>query len=193
VWPFGPRTTRTCRGLSSANRAVRRRIQRWMAVTVQYNPLSGKGFPAQRWCYSVSLAAIMDPGDSTDVHPSVGTGILRGKPGVPGSRGGTALLGAFAILLQAALFGWHTHPLPLSSRGAPTLLAAAPASDHEIPAAADNDCQICFALGHQSAASIGFAAVPPPIGAALPPTAVGTVVAPGAPYLHFRSRAPPRA
>ena len=127
------------------------------------------------------------------MHPSVGTGVLRDKTGVPGSRGGTALLGVFVILLQAALFGWHTHSLPLSSRGAPTLLAAAPASGHETPLAADNDCQVCFALGHQSAASIGFAATPLPVGAALPPTAVGAVVAPGAPYLHFRSRAPPRA
>jgi hypothetical protein len=127
------------------------------------------------------------------VHLSVATGVFTRKPGVPAPRREAAWLGVFAILLQAALFGWHNHPPPLASGGEPTLLAAAPASGHQIPVATDNDCQICFALGHQSAASVGFSAAPQPVGAALPPTAVGAVVAPLAPYLLFRSRAPPRA
>jgi hypothetical protein len=115
------------------------------------------------------------------------------KPGMPAMRRCAALLGIFAMLLQAVLFAEHHHLLPVFSRGAPALLTAAPATGADPPGRADNDCQICFALAHHSAAPVVFVAASPPIHAALRTSAIGAVVAPGAPFLLFRSRAPPRA
>jgi hypothetical protein len=100
-----------------------------------------------------------------------------------------AFLGIFAILLQAALFGWHHHPLPFSSRGAPTVLVPAGPST---PVLIDDDCQICFALSHHSAAPADFVAPPAPVRGSSPLTAVEAVLAPVAAFLLFRSRAPPR-
>jgi hypothetical protein len=119
-------------------------------------------------------------------------GLWTDKPGVPAPRRGAALLGIFAMLLQAVLFAEHRHLLPVSSQGAPALLCAAPATGPEAPARADNDCQICFALGHHSAAPVSFVAPPEPAHAPLRASALGAVAAPGASYLLFRSRAPPR-
>ena len=115
------------------------------------------------------------------------------KPRLPARRRGVALLGIFAILLQAVLFAEHRHPLPVSSRDAPALSAAASAPGHEASGQADNDCQICFALGHHSAAPVDLAAALRPAHAALPPRVLKAVVTPVASYLLFRSRAPPRA
>jgi hypothetical protein len=106
---------------------------------------------------------------------------------------GTAFLSIFAILLQAALFGWHHHPFPLSSRGAPSVLAVDPSGGHPTPVLADDDCQICFALSHHSAAPIGFVAAPVCGSALLRVAAVETVWVPVRSYVLFRSRAPPRA
>jgi len=103
---------------------------------------------------------------------------------------GAALLAIFAILLQAALFGWHHHPFPLSSRGAPTVLVP---TDPSTPVLMDDDCQICFALSHHSVAPVDFVAPPPPVRGSSPLTAVEAVLAPVAAFLLFRSRAPPRA
>ncbi len=119
-------------------------------------------------------------------------GVRTDRPRVQASRRGAALLGIFAMLLQAVLFAEHRHPL-VFSRGAPTFLAAAPATGHETPGRADGDCQICFVLAHHSAAPIGFVAAHLPAHATLGTSAFGAVVSPGAPYLLFRSRAPPRA
>jgi hypothetical protein len=103
---------------------------------------------------------------------------------------GAALLAIFAILLQAALFAWHHHPFPLSSRDAPTVLVPAGPST---PVLMDDDCQICFALSHHSAAPVDFVAPPTPVCGSSPLTAVEAVLAPVAAFLLFRSRAPPRA
>ncbi len=111
---------------------------------------------------------------------------------MPTRRCGAALLGIFAILLQAMLFGGHHHSPLVSLPGVPANLAT-PATGHDAPALADNDCQICFALGHHSAAPVGFVAAPLPAHVTLRTSAFGAVVYPGAPYLLFRSRAPPRA
>jgi hypothetical protein len=108
-------------------------------------------------------------------------------------RRSVARLGVLAILLQAALFAEHHHRLPLAPGGAPAILVAPPATGHEAPLRAENDCQICFALGHHSAAPVGFVAPPQPADAPLRTSALGSVVAPVASYLLFRSRAPPRA
>ena len=127
------------------------------------------------------------------MHLRLATALWTGKPGTPALRRCAALLGIFAILLQAVLFAEHHHSLRVFSRGAPALLTAAPGTGADAPGRADNDCQICFALGHHSAAPVGFVAAPPPHHRAPPASALGTVVAAGAPYLLFRSRAPPRA
>jgi hypothetical protein len=99
----------------------------------------------------------------------------------------------FAILLQAVLFAEHHHPLPVFSQGATVPSAAAPATGHNAPGRAGDDCQICFALAHHSAVPVVFVAASPPTHTALRTSASGAVGAPGAPFLLFRSRAPPPA
>jgi len=61
-----------------------------------------------------------------------------------------ALLGVFALLLQGLLFGWHHHPLPLSSMAhAPTVAAASAAP--LLPQLDDEDhCELCATLHHLS-------------------------------------------
>jgi hypothetical protein len=133
-------------------------------------------------------------GAEIDVHWSLAAEVQIGKPGLRASRRGTALLAVFAVLLQAILFAWHAHPLQPSLLGTSDVRAATAAAGHQTPATADDDCQICFALGHQSTAPVGFmAAVPRPDHVSLPLPAVEAVAAPLAAYLLFRSRAPPRA
>jgi hypothetical protein len=106
---------------------------------------------------------------------------------------GAALLAIFAILLQAALFAWHHHPLPLSSHGAPNVLAVGPPVGQPTPLLVDDDCQICFALGHYSATPVSFLAAPVPGSTPLHLPAIETVWVPLRSYVLFRSRAPPRA
>lgn len=127
----------------------------------------------------------------TNVHLRFATGGWNSKPTSATARRGFALLGIFAILLQAVLTGWHHHPLPLSSRGAPVVWAANPAG-HSAPVLTDNDCQICFALSHHSAASVHVVPAPLPGPVRLQLSAVETVQAPVRFYVLFRSRAPPR-
>jgi hypothetical protein len=124
------------------------------------------------------------------VHLNFASGGWTSKSKSPAPRRRAALLGIFAILLQAVLFGWHNHPLPFSPRGAPAVLWAA---GQEVPGLVDDDCQICFALSHHSAASVDFVAAPMPGLVPLHAPAIETVWAPAPPYLLFRSRAPPRA
>jgi hypothetical protein len=127
------------------------------------------------------------------MSPRFATGASNSNPKLLTPRRGAALLGICAILLQAALFAWHHHPLPLSSRGAAVVLVAAPASGHSAPVLADKDCRICFALRHHSAAPVDFVGAPMmsgPLPLHLPP--VETVWAPLRSYVLFRSRAPPR-
>ena len=127
------------------------------------------------------------------MHRRLATALRMDKPGMPGPRRCAALLGIFAILLQAVLYAEHYHLLPAFSRGAPALLTAASATGADAPGRAGDDCQICFALGHHSAAPVGFVGVSPPLHAALRTSALGTAAAPDAAYLLFHSRAPPRA
>jgi hypothetical protein len=127
------------------------------------------------------------------VHLRLAAALWMDKPGTPALRRCAALLGIFAILLQAVLFAEHHHLLPVFSQGTPALLAAAPANGHDTPGRAGNDCQICFALAHHSAAPVVFVAASPPIHTALRTSVIGAVVTPVASYLLFRSRAPPRA
>jgi hypothetical protein len=61
------------------------------------------------------------------------------------------------------------------------------------PAAADDDCQFCFAFSHQSAAPIDFVAAPLADHVPLPPLSAAAITQPCPSYFLFRSRAPPQA
>ena len=97
---------------------------------------------------------------------------------------------SLSVALVSALFAWHHHPLPLSTRGAPTIAAPAGPST---PVLADDDCQICFALGHHGAVPVDFFAPSTPDQARLHQPRLLSVDAPLAPYFSFQSRAPPVA
>jgi hypothetical protein len=108
------------------------------------------------------------------------------------SRRRTALLGIFAIFFQAMLCAWHHHAHPFTLRSASGAVALAADGD-QVPAWADDNCQFCFAISHHGAAPVDFFAPAPP-GHSLAQGAQATpVTRPLAPYLLFRSRAPPRS
>ncbi|MBV8589011.1 MAG: hypothetical protein JO212_02930 [Acetobacteraceae bacterium] len=111
-------------------------------------------------------------------------------PGQRGMRWITALAAGFSIVLQALVFAWHQHDLPFASRGATVIAVAASAS--EIPFSAEHDCPICFAIAHHGAVLVELFASPPPSGRVLQQRLPATLGDPAAPYLLFRSRAPPR-
>jgi hypothetical protein len=90
------------------------------------------------------------------------------------------------------LFAWHVHAHPRSSRAASAVVALA-ASDQEMPAAAEDACQICFALSHYGAVPVALVAQAPPDHLPMQAARATAVTAPLASYLLFRSRAPPRA
>jgi len=101
--------------------------------------------------------------------------------------------GILAILLQAFLFAWHHHAPPFhANTGSAAASKAIPASP-VLPGCDDHDCQICFTLGHHGAVPVDFFAADPPEQTLLHETCVATVDTPLAPYLLFRSRAPPVA
>jgi len=108
-------------------------------------------------------------------------------------RQATALAGILAILVQAVLFAGHHHALPYRSQAAQnaTSLSAPSAPAH--PVSEDHDCQICFTLGHDGIVPVDFFAPTPPERAPLLHADVAAVDAPRAPFLLFRSRAPPLA
>jgi hypothetical protein len=114
-------------------------------------------------------------------------------PRPPGTiaRRRVALIGVAAILLQALLFGWHHHGLRLAVRGEPAASVANPL--RQVPAAvAEDSCEICAVLHHQSASPLAFAAPPAPAATA------SAIVLPAPVFLDrtdargFRARAPPR-
>jgi hypothetical protein len=105
-----------------------------------------------------------------------------------------ALLGLFAVLFQAMLFGWHSHPVPVPVRSHdPAGISLAQPGSPMSPLTADDDCEICAALHHHAAAPLAFAALSPP------PLSVVATVLPAAPIRGggtaqgFHARAPPRA
>lgn len=124
------------------------------------------------------------------VHLSTGVRFGRARQR---RRRGCALFGAFAVLLQAVVFAWHHHPASFHvwSAGAVTTLVAPTAP--VVPALADHDCEICFAVSHHGAVPVDIYAAKPPENAPLPQTRMATVEAPLTPYSLFRSRAPPAA
>jgi hypothetical protein len=113
------------------------------------------------------------------------------------ARGGghrvAALTAAFAILVQAVLFGWHHHAIPLRPQAALAVAILAAPTSPVMPAEDDHDCQICFTLGHHGAVPVGFFAPSPPDHAPLHQPRLAALGAPLAPYFFFQSRAPPVA
>lgn len=119
-------------------------------------------------------------------------GIRLGRARQRRSRG-CALVGTFAILFQAVLFAWHHHPayFHVWSAGVVTTLVAP--TDPVMPALADHDCEICFAVSHHGAVPVDFYAAKLSENAPLPQTRIAAVEVPLTPYSLFRSRAPPAA
>jgi hypothetical protein len=111
---------------------------------------------------------------------------------MPGRQRWRALLGIFAILLQALLFALHEHPLPFSVGEQPLLRSQADAAPLS-STLADADCQVCAALHHLSASPGEFAqlAAPPRLGPQKDPAEASRVAS--SPGLAFRARAPPQA
>jgi hypothetical protein len=118
--------------------------------------------------------------------------VLIGRAQEVGRRA-AALTGAFAILVQAVLFGWHHHAILFRQHVALGVIILAPPSSPAMPAADEHDCQICFALGHHGAVPVNFFAPSPPDQAGLHQPRLSSVDAPIAPYFSFQSRAPPVA
>ena len=119
---------------------------------------------------------------------------MRRKTGGMIRRAGrrpAALLGLFAILFQAVLFGWHHHDLAFSG-GGPQRVICSNASASQ--AADDEDgCEICQVLHHQAAsAGDGIAAPMPGFAASLSIAAAPVFIAQPL-ALAFRARAPPLA
>lgn len=104
-----------------------------------------------------------------------------------------ALTGAFAVLVQAVLFGWHHHPIPFRQYAAFGVTILATPISPATPAADDHDCQICFTLGHHGVVPVDFFAPRLPELVPLHHTRLAAVDAPLAPYFFFQSRAPPPA
>lgn len=88
-----------------------------------------------------------------------------------------ALLGVFAILFQALLFGWHHHDLAFAARGAPLALSAPASGGAGSPADDADECEICSVIHHQAAAPLAFMALsPPPVAAAAIVCPIGLVL-----------------
>jgi len=117
---------------------------------------------------------------------------LRIAPRSRAPRRATALLGIAALLLQAILFAWHHHTHLFPRRDASTTASLVLASGDPVPLSAD-DCEICFALGHHTAAPVDFFAPPLDDHEPVPLLSAAAIPRPLPSYLLFRSRAPPRA
>jgi len=110
-----------------------------------------------------------------------------------GPRRAAALAGILAILFQAILFAWHHHPPPFRARAVAAASTLTAPTAPIMPAVSDDDCPICFTLSHHGAVPVEFFAAKPPEEALLRQARIAAVDAPLAPYLLFRSRAPPPA
>jgi hypothetical protein len=104
-----------------------------------------------------------------------------------------ALLGVFAILFQAILFGWHHHDLTFAARGAPQTLSAPTSGNTDTPATDADGCEICIILHHQAAAPQAFMVPPTPATPALALALPDLVLAGEGCGWAFQARAPPRA
>ena len=101
-----------------------------------------------------------------------------------------ALIAIAAILFQALLFGWHHHGLAWAARGGPA--ASLYDASRPLPSTvAEDSCEICAVLHHQSASPLAFAAspIPSPIPSAVDLPA--PVFLDRADSRGFHARAPP--
>jgi hypothetical protein len=69
------------------------------------------------------------------------------------------VIGIAAILFQAILFGWHHHAAAFATRGSPVTSLHNTAQPFS-PAAAEELCEICVVLHHQSASPPAFIEAP---------------------------------
>src|SRR5256885_3524645 len=124
------------------------------------------------------------------VHRSIGVRLGRARHA---RLRAYALVGTFAILFQAVLSAWHHHPASfhVGSAGAAASLAA-PTSP-VMPALADHDCEICFALSHHGAVPIDLFLANRALHAPQPRSRLAAADTSPAPYILFQSRAPPLA
>ena len=107
------------------------------------------------------------------------------------ARGRVALIGVAAILFQALLFGWHHHGLAWAARGGPA--ASFYDASRPLPTTvAEDNCEICAVLHHQSASPLAFAAPPAPPATASAVTPPARVFRGRASTRGFHARAPPR-
>jgi hypothetical protein len=106
-------------------------------------------------------------------------------------RGRVALIGVAAILFQALVFGWHHHGLAWAARGGPA--ASFYDASRPLPTAVAEDiCEICAVLHHQSASPLAFAAPPAPPATASAVTPPARIFRGRASTRGFHARAPPR-
>jgi hypothetical protein len=104
-----------------------------------------------------------------------------------------ALLGVFAILLQAVLFGWHHHADRFAVAGQSPVVSSAHSGAPLSPATAEDDCEICAALHYLTAAPAEFIVAALPPSTALPSAPPATARPALSLDLAFRARAPPLA
>jgi hypothetical protein len=117
----------------------------------------------------------------------------RNGPHVAAARlRSSALLGVYAILLQAVVFAWHQHALVLNSAGQPPVLSSQDRAAPLSSTTADEACELCAALHHLSGAPGEFVAVSPPSLAAFRFAPVEKAHASLVLTLAFRARAPPQ-
>ena len=104
-----------------------------------------------------------------------------------------ALIGVFAVLLQAVLFGWHHHPVRFATGERWPMLSSPSSSAPLSPGAAEDECELCAALHYLTAApaEIILAALPPAAASVSLPAETIRLNRCGA--LAFRARAPPLA
>ena len=124
------------------------------------------------------------------VHRSIGVLLGRARQR---RRRAYALVGTFAILFQAVLFAWHHHPASFHARSARAGATLAAPTSPVMPALADHDCEICFALSHHGAVPVDLFLANRPLHAPLPRSRLVAVDTSPTPYILFRSRAPPLA
>jgi hypothetical protein len=108
-------------------------------------------------------------------------------------RRSCALVGTFAILLQAVLFAWHHHTASFHVRPAGAVTTLAASTSPATPALADHDCEICFAISHHGAVPVNLLVAKPPEHAPLHRSRLAAVDPSPAPYILFQPRAPPLA
>ena len=115
-----------------------------------------------------------------------------GNRSVGTARCRAAGIGIAAILLQALLFGWHHHAVPVPGGSGP--IASVHSADQPLaPATAEDLCEICAGLHQQTAAPLAFFLTPSPSATSAASGSIGPVFICRAIARGFDARAPPSA